>query len=189
MPEPATEPPEQPVSSRVAFQGRLIRVRVDQVRTPDGQEHTREVAEHPGAVAILPVLPSGQLVLVRQYRHAVGRTLLEVPAGTREPGESPLATAQRELFEETGYQAARFEELARFYVSPGWANEELIVYRAVGLRAGAARPADDERIDVVIVDPEALPRLVRQREIADAKTLVALGVHFGGIPRLNGAGS
>src|SRR5690606_35411190 len=111
---------EERISSRLAFDGRLVRVRVDQVRTPSGREATREVVEHPGAVAILPVLDDGRMVLVRQFRYAIGRELLEVPAGTREPGEDPRDTAIRELHEEVGYEAESVELLLRFFISPGW---------------------------------------------------------------------
>ncbi|MCM8748873.1 NUDIX hydrolase [Thermomicrobiaceae bacterium CFH 74404] len=174
--------PEELISSETRFAGRLLRLRVDTVRLPGGQVSRREVVEHPGAVAVLPVLPSGELVLVRQYRHAVGRALLEVPAGTRQPAESPEACARRELLEETGFEAGTLRELARFYVSPGWANEELIVYLATGLVARQPQPADDERIAVEHVAPERVPELVLKRDIADAKTLVAvlgyLGLHL-----------
>ena len=179
--------PEETVGSEQVFDGRLIRVRVDTVRLPDGSERRREVVEHPGAVAILPVLTSGELVLIRQYRHAVGRGLLEVPAGTREPDESTEACGRRELEEETGYRAASLRELARFYVSPGWANEELVAYVATGLIAGEASPEDDERLERVTVRPEDVPQLIRSGEIGDAKTIVCLLAHLG--VQLSGAAS
>lgn len=170
---------EELVASEVAFAGRLLRLRVDTVRLPSGRVSRREVVEHPGAVAVLPVLPSGELVLVRQYRHAVGRTLLEVPAGTREPDEPAEACARRELLEETGYEAGSLRELTRFYVSPGWASEELIVYLATDLVARQAQPADDERVTVERVAPEQVPELIRRRDIADAKTLIAVLGYLG----------
>lgn len=171
--------PEELISSETRFAGRLLRLRVDTVRLPDGRVRRREVVEHPGAVAVLPVLSSGEIVLVRQYRHAVGRTLLEAPAGTREPDESPEACARRELLEETGYEAGALRELVRFYVSPGWASEEVIVYLATDLVAQQARPADDERIAVERVAPEQVPELIRRREITDAKTLIAVLGYLG----------
>ncbi len=170
---------EELVASEVAFAGRLLRLRVDTVRLSGGRVSRREVVEHPGAVAVLPVLPSGEIVLVRQYRHAVGRTLLEVPAGTREPVEPPEECARRELLEETGYEAGVLRELARFYVSPGWASEELIVYLATDLVARQARPADDEWIAVERVAPEQVLELIRRRDIADAKTLIAVLGYLG----------
>lgn len=171
---------ETRISGEYAFRGRIISLRVDRVRLPDGGEATREVVEHPGAVAILPVLEDGRVVLVRQFRYAVGRELLEVPAGTREPDEGPRECAIRELREETGYEADDISELARFYVSPGWCNEELIVYRARGLRAGDAGLESDENLAVVIVQPDDIPALIAAGQIADAKTLTAILAHRAG---------
>lgn len=171
--------PETVVRSERPFDGKLIRVRVDTVRLPDGRERQREVVEHPGAVGVLPVLTDGTLVLVRQYRHAIGRALLEIPAGTREPGEDAETCARRELAEETGYQTEALWELVRFYVSPGWADEELIVYVADDLQPGAMHPADDERLEVVPVRPDEVPGLIARGEIADSKSVVALLAYLG----------
>lgn len=168
------------ISGDYAFRGRLVSVRVDRVRLGDGTESTREVVEHPGAVAILPVLDDGRLALVRQFRYAVGRELLEVPAGTREPGEGPRECAMRELREETGFSSDDVEELTRFFVSPGWCTEELIVYRARNLRAGDAAPERDERLAVVIVAPDDVPALIAAGQIADAKTITAVLAHRAG---------
>lgn len=170
--------PEQRISSETPFKGKLVTVRVDTVRMPSGREATREVVEHPGAVAILPVTADGQLVLVRQFRYAVGRELLEVPAGTREEGESAEACAVRELREEVGYEAETVEELARFFVSPGWCNEELIVYRATGLREVGDDPEQDEDLRMVVIAPEDVEALMRSGEIGDAKTITAILAHL-----------
>jgi ADP-ribose pyrophosphatase len=170
--------PEERIASERVFDGKLVAVRVDRVRMPSGREATREVVEHPGAVAVLPVLDDGRLVLVRQYRYAIDRTLLEVPAGTREPGESAEACAVRELREEVGLEANRVEELTRFFVSPGWCNEELIVYRAIGLRDVGASPAPDEDLEIVRIDPADAPELMRRGEIGDAKTMTAILAHL-----------
>lgn len=169
---------ERLIESNVAFRGRLIAVRVDAVELDNGRRTSREVVEHPGAVAILPVLDNGDIVLVRQYRHAVGRELLELPAGTCEPGEPPELTAARELQEETGYHAAAWELLTRFFVSPGWCNEELIVYRAHGLRAVEQALEEDETLAVAVVRPSEIPGLMRDGVIADAKTMTALVLHL-----------
>lgn len=165
---------ETVIESQRVFDGRLIKVRVDKVRLPDGSEHRREVVEHPGAVAIVPVLPNGDLVLVRQYRHAVGRSTLELPAGTREPGESPIETANRELREETGYRAKDTRELVRFFVSPGWADEELIVFLATNMTSGRDQPEQDEDLLVVTVHPDDITEKIRSGDIADSKTIVGL---------------
>lgn len=170
--------PEERISSEQAFKGKLIGVRVDRVRTDSGRETTREVVEHPGAVAILPVLNDGRVLLVRQYRYAVGRELLEVPAGTREPGEEPEMTASRELREEVGYDADRIDEMFVYYISPGWCNERLFGYRATGLTQVGAQPDQDENIEIVPIDPNDAPALIAQGEIADAKTIALLYAHL-----------
>ena len=170
--------PEERLSSEQVFKGKLIGVRVDRVRTDSGRETTREVVEHPGAVAILPVLDDGQVLLVRQYRYAVGRELLEVPAGTREPGEEPQVTAARELREEVGYDADRIDEMFVYYISPGWCNERLFGYRATGLTEVGAQPDQDENIEIVPIDPDDTPTLIAQGQIADAKTIALLYAHL-----------
>ena len=174
--------PEQRISSERVFDGKLVKVRVDAVRLPSGREATREVVEHPGAVAILPVTEAGKLILVRQFRYAVSRSLLEVPAGTREPGEADEVTARRELHEEVGLEAGTIELLARFFISPGWCNEELVAFRATGLREIGAQPEQDEELDIVEVDPADVPALIASGEIADAKTITAVLAHLSGIP-------
>jgi 8-oxo-dGTP pyrophosphatase MutT (NUDIX family) len=168
------------ITGERVFEGKLIHVRVDQVRTASGQMATREVVEHPGAVAILPVLPDGRMVLVRQFRYAVGRELLEVPAGTREPGEAPRDTAIRELHEEVGYAAESVELLLRYYISPGWCNEELVVYRATGLREIGTQLEHDEHLTAVLVAPDEVPGLIASGDIGDAKTIAALLAHLRG---------
>src|SRR5688572_18997437 len=172
--------PEERISSERVFDGRLVKVRVDAVRLPSGREATREVVEHPGAVAILPVTDSGKLILVRQFRYAVGRSLLEVPAGTREPGEPDEETAGRELHEEVGLEAGTIELLARFFISPGWCNEELVAFRATDLREIGAQPEQDENLDIVEIDPADVPTLIANGEIADAKTITAVLAHLSG---------
>jgi 8-oxo-dGTP pyrophosphatase MutT (NUDIX family) len=166
------------LASEQAFSGRLLRLRVDRVRLDNGRESVREVVEHPGAVAILPVESDGTLVLVRQFRYAVGKMLLEVPAGTREPDESAEACAVRELREETGLAARQVDLLTRFYVSPGWCTEELLVYRARELREVGAEPESDEIMSIERVRPEQGPALIASGDIADAKTLTAILAHL-----------
>ena len=169
---------ERQINSSEAFRGRLITVRVDEVELENGHRTRREVVEHPGAVAIVPVLGSGEIVLVRQFRYAVGRTLLELPAGTREPDEAAGHTATRELREETGYAARHWELLTRFFVSPGWCTEELIIYRARELTALDADLDEDEQVEVVAVRPNEIMGLMRDGEIADAKTVTGLLLHL-----------
>jgi ADP-ribose pyrophosphatase len=169
---------ERQINSSESFRGRLITVRVDEVELENGHRTHREVVEHPGAVAIVPVLGSGEIVLVRQFRYAVDRTLLELPAGTREPDEAAGQTAARELREETGYAAGHWELLTRFFVSPGWCNEELIIYRARELTALDANLEEDEQVEVVAVRPYEIMGLMRDGEIADAKTVTGLLLHL-----------
>lgn len=170
---------EKVIWSDYVFQGKLINVRVDTVEVPGSGNREREIVEHPGAVAILPVLEDGRIVLVRQFRPAVGRQLLEVPAGTMEKDEAPEETARRELTEETGYSGGSLRKLVQFFVSPGWCNEELSVYVAEGLAPGAQSLEDDERIDVVHVSRDDIPGLIRSGDIGDAKTMVSLTGYFG----------
>lgn len=164
--------------SEIVFSGRLVNVRVDKVELEDGRQSVREVVEHPGAVGILPVTADGDLILVRQFRYAIGREILEIPAGTREEGESAEACARRELVEETGYSAARLEHLVSFFVSPGWCTEELVIYRASDLAPGDVHTDMDEVIAVQAVRPEQIPGLMHDGQIADAKTITALLLHL-----------
>jgi ADP-ribose diphosphatase len=158
--------------SRVVYEGKIVSLRVDQIALSDGRTATREVVEHPGAVVIIALDQDSQVTLVRQYRHAVRRYLLELPAGGLEPGEEPLFTAQRELREEVGLDAAEWTSLGRFFSSPGFANELLHVFLARDLRPAHAEPDDDEDITVVKLGLEELyehPELIE-----DAKSLAAL---------------
>ena len=166
--------PERTVESRRPFVGRLLRVRVDDVALDDGRRTTREVVEHPGAVAML-AWDGGRLALVRQWRHAAERALLEVPAGTIDPGEKPATTAARELAEETELKADTWERGPAFFTAPGFCTEYLTVYLATELHpaAGSAH-ADDEDLEVVRMTlPEALAAVDRG-EIEDAKSIVAI---------------
>ncbi|HET7095082.1 MAG TPA: NUDIX hydrolase, partial [Thermomicrobiales bacterium] len=127
IPEP---PHDETISSRRGYDGAWAHVRVDEVRLPSGRVRPREVVEHPGAVAIVAVTAADEVVLLRQYHHAIGRSLLGLPAGTRDPGEAPVDTARRELLEETGYAAGALQELASYYTSPGYTDEQLTIFLA-----------------------------------------------------------
>ena len=166
---------EQVLRTTELYRGPKIGLRVDSVRLADGRETTRAVVFHPGAVAIVPLLPDGRVVLIRQYRHATGEALLELPAGTRDqPGEAPLDTAARELLEETGYRAERLVHLSDFYTAPGFCNELMSLYLATGLTLGDQRLMDDEAIAVEALPlPDALA-LIAAGTIRDAKTIIGL---------------
>lgn len=166
--------PEPLGSSECIFEGRVIRVRRDRVRLPDGSDCYREVVEHRGAVGIVPLLDDGAVVLITQYRYAVGEWLLEIPAGTLEEGEDPEWCAARELEEETGYTARRFRRLFAMYVSPGYCNELLHIYVAEGLVAGQARPDCDEAIETTVVPLSSVSAMIQEGRIRDAKTIAAL---------------
>jgi ADP-ribose pyrophosphatase len=132
------------VSRRYAYEGNRIRVRLDDVAYASGGRRTYEVVEHPGAAAIVPVTPDQQVLLVRQFRQAVGATLLEIPAGTLEPGETFLACAQRELAEEVARAADRWDTLSVYYPSPGVLSEVLHIFLAQGLRPATATHEEED---------------------------------------------
>ncbi len=167
------EPPEVAVRSTRVYDGRVAKLRVDDVRLTDGRESRREVVEHPGAVAIVPLLPGPKVVLVRQWRYCVSGWLLEIPAGILEPGEEPSACAQRELTEETGYAAARVEPLISFYTSPGFTTELLHVFLASELREAEAA-ADEDEVLPVVVDWDEARAMCLDGRIRDAKTIAGI---------------
>jgi ADP-ribose pyrophosphatase len=146
---------------------------VDRVRLPDGSESTRELVLHPGAAAILPILPDRRIILVHQYRHPVGQSLWEIPAGKLEPGEDPLTCAKRELVEETGYEAATWEELLSFYTSPGFTDEQITLFFACDLTK-VAEPRPGEITSQDLFEQHRLEKMIALGEIRDGKTMLAL---------------
>jgi len=166
---------EQCIESESVWRGRLLDVRRDRVQLPDGKEGVREYIVHPGAVVIIPVLPSGRLIFERQYRYPVGRVMLELPAGKIDPHEDPLLTAQRELQEETGHTAIRWRHLGTMHPTIGYANERIEIYLAEALTALGSNQLDEgEFLELIELSlPEAL-EAVRRGELTDGKTLSAL---------------
>ncbi|MEO6836074.1 MAG: NUDIX hydrolase [Candidatus Tumulicola sp.] len=164
----------QVASSVTVFEGRVFNVRIDEVRWDDGAEERLDVVEHRGSVTILATPGPAELVLVRQYRHAVGSALWELPAGAAEPGEDPLAAAARELREETGYRAGSIRPFASLYTTPGFCDEIIHFFHAERLEPGDQALDGDERIDVATFAWEAAWSLVAGGEIADCKTVLAL---------------
>jgi ADP-ribose pyrophosphatase len=165
---------EVTVQANRVWSGRLLDVRCDHVRLPDGSESTREYIVHPGAVVVVPLLDDGRLVLERQWRHPLARVMLEFPAGKLDAGESPLACGIRELAEETGYHAAQWARAGILHNAVGYSNEGIEVWFARGLTPGAARPEAGEFLETVPMAAETLDDLVRSGEVTDAKTIVAL---------------
>jgi ADP-ribose pyrophosphatase len=166
--------PATVIASKMMFRGPVFGVRRDRVREPGGIEVTRDVVTHTGSVVLLPVFPNGDILLIRQYRHAAKCSLWELVAGRIEPGETPLAAARRELREETGFTARRFRRLFSAFPTPGFVCEQMIFYAAEGLRPGASRPEADERIHAQRFSPRAIERMMRRGVLRDGKSLAGI---------------
>ena len=165
---------EQVVESRRVYEGRVVNLRVDRVKLPDDRSAVREVVEHAPVVAIVALDGQGDVLLVRQYRLPVRQSLLEIPAGGVDSGESPEEAAQRELQEETGQRAGRLERLCSFFASPGYCDEYMHLYLATALEPSALAADADERIEVVRLPLDEALRLIERGEIRDVKTIVGL---------------
>jgi ADP-ribose pyrophosphatase len=177
--KPAVEESAQLVSSEVLFEGPLFRVLRDRLIEPGGREGVRDIIRHHGSVVILAVDKAKDkrdpwIVIERQYRHAAGRFLWELPAGKLEPGEDALAGAQRELEEETGYRARKWTPLVEYYASPGFLGESMKVYLAEGLVAGDSHPEEDEQIEFRLVKLSEVVKLIEKGAVLDGKTLTAV---------------
>ncbi|MCA9826639.1 MAG: NUDIX hydrolase [Dehalococcoidia bacterium] len=162
------------LSDRLVYAGKLFDLHVDEIELPGGIKATREYITHPGAVCMVPVDPDGRLLLVRQYRHAAGESLLELPAGTREPGEEPEETARRELAEEVGRAPAVVEPLGEFYVAPGYVSEYIHLYLCTGLTEAEEDGDEDEDIEVVAMTGEEALAAIESGDIRDAKSIIGI---------------
>jgi len=162
------------LSSRYIYRGNNIRLRLDDVALPSGRETVREVIEHDGAVVIVAIDEENNVLLVRQYRHAAGKDLLELPAGGIDPGETPEMTARREMQEETGYVPCNLECLGGFYSAPGYASEYLHLFLATGLTPSRLIAEDTEEIKLIKTSLSEARKLIRTGEIQDAKTIAGL---------------
>lgn len=162
------------LSGEEVFAGKMFRVRRDLVRLPDGKTATREYLRHPGAVAVVARLDDGRVLLERQYRYALGRDLIELPAGKLEPGEPHLETAKRELLEETGYVARTWTRLGLIHNAIGYSDEAIEIWLAEGLEERAATPDEGEFLEVLALPLEQALAMARDGRITDVKTIVGL---------------
>jgi len=165
---------EQTIESTEVFSGRIVKLRVDRVRLPNGAESTREIVVHCGAVTAVPLLDDHTVVMVRQYRQAAGEVLLEIPAGTLEHGEDPAVCARRELVEEIGYSPEMLTLMFRSYLAPGYSSEMLYTFLAEDLVRAGGNSDPDEFIEVVEVPLADAVMLIHSGEIKDAKTICGI---------------
>lgn len=159
---------------RNIYTGKVVTLNVDRVQLPNGLTVELETIRHPGAAAVIPLKDNGTIVLIRQFRHAAGGFIYEIPAGKLHPGENPLHCASRELEEEVGYRAASFELLFSIFTAPGFADEVIHVYQATGLTKGRQQLDRDEVLEVVEMPLSEAVRKIEDGTIRDAKTIVGL---------------
>jgi ADP-ribose pyrophosphatase len=179
----SANPKEMPqvIASEIVFHGKVFDVTTDTVREGE-QVFKRDVVRHRGSAAMVPVFSDGRIALVRQYRHAAAKRLLEIPAGTIDAGEDAKSCAARELVEEMGLRAGRLERLCEFYVSPGFLSEKMYVYLATDLIETQAAPEEDENLEIVYVDYRRAVEMIAAGEIEDAKTIIGImraALHLG----------
>ncbi len=165
---------EKTLSSRLIYEGRAVRLRVDTVQMPSGRETTREIVEHSDCVAIVAIDAADNVLLVKQFRQAVAKELLEIPAGGIDPDEDPIAAVRREMQEETGYLPRKVERVGGFYSSPGFCTEYLHLYLATDLVPRQLYAEDTESIRLVPVSITEIPRLITSGSICDAKSIIGL---------------
>jgi len=166
-------------AEREIHRARIIRLVARDLVLPNGRQTTFTIVEHPGAVAIVPVHSNGDIVLLRQFRPTIGEEIYEIPAGTIEKGEAPLATAKREIIEETGFKAKQWSKIAEFYTAPGFCTELMHVYVARGLSPASAEGDADEVLKPVRLTIDAALKLIRTQKIRDAKSIAGLLIYHG----------
>ena len=188
-PAPAAKPPRPPkarkpklISSELSFKGRVFNVFSDTIEEPGGHRHVKDVIRHNGSVVMLAIDESTdpsdpEVILERQYRHAAGQYLIELPAGSRNPGEPPLAAAKRELIEETGYRAKKWTMLLRYFASPGFLGEWMQIYLARDIREGEAHPELDEQIEIIHMPLSQIMKMIAEGKIHDGKTIIGLSLY------------
>ena len=162
------------LGSKILYQGNVFSVRKDRLTEPGGVEVTRDIVVHQGSVVVLPIFPDGDILMVRQYRHAIGASIWELVAGRIERGESRPAAARRELIEETGYTAKRVRQILEIFPSPGFVTERMWIFAVTGLRKGTAQPEEDERITARKFSLPALEKMIERGSLHDAKSVAAI---------------
>ena len=168
----------QVLSSTIIYEGPVFGLRRDEVIEPSGVRAMREVITHPGSVVVLPVLPDGRILLIRQYRHATRQYLWELVAGRMDPGETPKVAAARELIEETGHRAKRFRVFLDVFPTSGFLEERMFILLAEGLTAGEAEPEEDEKIISRAYTREQLEEMIRSGKLRDAKSIAGILYYF-----------
>jgi ADP-ribose pyrophosphatase len=174
MPKKSTDFTETTLSSKTVYRGKLLHLLEDTVRLPDGKTAVREYVRHPGAVMMIPLLDEATVILIRQFRYAVGRHFIEIPAGKIDPGEEPLATARRELVEECGFEAGSWRRITTIHPCIGYSDERIEVYLARDLKDVGHAPDDGEFVEVMPVPLKQALQWVEQGRITDAKTVIGL---------------
>jgi len=166
------------LKSEIIYEGNAFGVRRDEIIEPTGVHTVRDVVTHPGSVVVLPVLPDGRIVMVRQYRYATKQYLWELVAGRMERGEDPKKGAQRELLEETGYRARKLSVFLDLFPTPGFLEERMYLLLAQGLTAGVAEPEEDEKLLVAAYTRRQLEQMMRAGTLRDAKSIAGLLFYF-----------
>ena len=166
--------PFELIRSEILLEGRAFKIRRDFLKTPDGGETRLEIIEHGGSVVLLPIDNDGNLLFVRQYRHAAGEDLLELPAGTRDGDESFEACAAREIREETGMEASSLQKVGEFYLAPGYSSEFMAVFLATGLKENPLDADEDEFLQIEKIPVKEAIEMAERGEVPDAKSLAAL---------------
>jgi ADP-ribose pyrophosphatase len=165
---------EKTIDTERIYEGRIVNLRVDTVQLPNGKTSTREIVEHRGAVAIVPMISSEDVILVRQFRQSAGRVLLEIPAGGLEAGEDPVECAKRELMEEIGYYPQKITPMFYSFLAPGYSTEKLHTFLAEDLVPKKADLDSDEFIEVVAVKLDDAVAMICSGQIVDAKSICGL---------------
>lgn len=165
---------EKTLKIKNIFSGRILKINELIVKLPDGNTTKREIISHPGAVAIIPILPNNKIIFVKQYRKAIEKSILEIPAGTLEKNENPKECAKRELIEETGYKAKNIKKILEFYPAAGYSSEKIHIFIAKGLSLVGVNTEPDEFIKTVILTRNQIKKLYKEGKIKDSKTLIGL---------------